>query len=97
MVLFVCMWPWVCNSNCVNVVSAYGSTCVFHRIYCQRQAVALGVWFYLCICCQRPTVALGVRFYSHPPVSLESIKERVLFVLNHYDKVDPEKVSLSHF
>ncbi|KAK2181657.1 hypothetical protein NP493_386g04014 [Ridgeia piscesae] len=47
---------------------------------------------------KRPTVALGVRFYSHPPVSLESIKERVLFVLNHYDKVDPEKLVVdSHF
>merc|ERR1711976_285238 len=40
----------------------------------------------------------GVRAYSHAPLSIESIKERVLLVLKLYDKVGPEKLSLeSHF
>ncbi|XP_033321913.2 NADH dehydrogenase (ubiquinone) acyl carrier protein isoform X1 [Megalopta genalis] len=40
-----------------------------------------------------------VRLYSHkPPLSLEFIRQRVLLVLNLYDKVDPKKLRLeSHF
>ncbi|XP_028938762.1 acyl carrier protein, mitochondrial [Ornithorhynchus anatinus] len=39
------------------------------------------------------------RQYSDlPPLTLESIKERVLYVLKLYDKIDPEKLSVSsHF
>ncbi|XP_012176054.1 acyl carrier protein, mitochondrial isoform X1 [Bombus affinis] len=40
-----------------------------------------------------------VRQYSHAaPLSLDLIRQRVLLVLNLYDKVDPQKLSLdSHF
>ncbi|XP_078044664.1 NADH dehydrogenase (ubiquinone) acyl carrier protein isoform X1 [Augochlora pura] len=40
-----------------------------------------------------------VRLYSHkPPLTLEFIRQRVLLVLNLYDKVDPKKLELeSHF
>ncbi|XP_033300978.1 acyl carrier protein, mitochondrial isoform X1 [Bombus bifarius] len=40
-----------------------------------------------------------VRHYSHAaPLSLDLIRQRVLLVLNLYDKVDPQKLSLdSHF
>ncbi|CAM4517713.1 acyl carrier protein, mitochondrial [Lepidochelys kempii] len=39
------------------------------------------------------------RHYSDlPPLTLESIKERVLYVLKLYDKVDPEKLTVTaHF
>ncbi|TFK10443.1 Acyl carrier protein, mitochondrial [Platysternon megacephalum] len=39
------------------------------------------------------------RHYSHlPPLTLESIEERVLYVLKLYDKVDPEKLTVTtHF
>ncbi|XP_034640507.1 acyl carrier protein, mitochondrial [Trachemys scripta elegans] len=39
------------------------------------------------------------RHYSHmPPLTLEGIEERVLYVLKLYDKVDPEKLAVnSHF
>nr|7V2C_G Chain G, Acyl carrier protein, mitochondrial [Sus scrofa]7V2C_X Chain X, Acyl carrier protein, mitochondrial [Sus scrofa]7V2D_G Chain G, Acyl carrier protein, mitochondrial [Sus scrofa]7V2D_X Chain X, Acyl carrier protein, mitochondrial [Sus scrofa]7V2E_G Chain G, Acyl carrier protein, mitochondrial [Sus scrofa]7V2E_X Chain X, Acyl carrier protein, mitochondrial [Sus scrofa]7V2F_G Chain G, Acyl carrier protein, mitochondrial [Sus scrofa]7V2F_X Chain X, Acyl carrier protein, mitochondrial len=33
-----------------------------------------------------------------PPLTLEAIKDRVLYVLKLYDKIDPEKLSVnSHF
>ncbi|XP_076653954.1 NADH dehydrogenase (ubiquinone) acyl carrier protein isoform X2 [Halictus rubicundus] len=40
-----------------------------------------------------------VRPYSHkPPLSLDFIQQRVLLVLNLYDKIDPKKLKLdSHF
>ncbi|XP_076279453.1 NADH dehydrogenase (ubiquinone) acyl carrier protein isoform X1 [Lasioglossum baleicum] len=40
-----------------------------------------------------------VRLYSHkPPLSLDFIQQRVLLVLNLYDKIDPKKLKLdSHF
>ncbi|XP_013360349.1 PREDICTED: acyl carrier protein, mitochondrial, partial [Chinchilla lanigera] len=39
------------------------------------------------------------RQYSDaPPLTLEGIKDRVLYVLKLYDKIDPEKLSVnSHF
>ncbi|ELK12101.1 acyl carrier protein, mitochondrial [Pteropus alecto] len=39
------------------------------------------------------------RLYSDaPPLTLEGIKDRVLYVLKLYDKIDPEKLSVnSHF
>ncbi|NXA38336.1 ACPM protein, partial [Eudromia elegans] len=33
------------------------------------------------------------RFSDLPPLTLEGIKERVLYVLKLYDKIDPEKAS----
>ncbi|XP_055853742.1 acyl carrier protein, mitochondrial isoform X3 [Episyrphus balteatus] len=41
----------------------------------------------------------SIRLYSDvPPLSLKLIKQRVLLVLNLYDKVDPKKLSVdSHF
>ena len=36
----------------------------------------------------------GVRFGSHFPLSLDTIRERVLLVLKLYAKVDPEKVHI---
>uniref|UniRef100_A0A6J0UMI6 Acyl carrier protein n=1 Tax=Pogona vitticeps TaxID=103695 RepID=A0A6J0UMI6_9SAUR len=39
-----------------------------------------------------------VRHSSGEPLSLDSIKERVLYVLKLYDKIDPEKLTVnSHF
>ncbi|XP_054008546.1 acyl carrier protein, mitochondrial isoform X1 [Hylaeus anthracinus] len=40
-----------------------------------------------------------VRHYSHkPPQTLDFIRQRVLLVLNLYDKIDPKKLKLeSHF
>ena len=36
-----------------------------------------------------------MRQYSHAaPLSLDLIRQRVLLVLNLYDKVDPQKVSI---
>ncbi|KAM8793419.1 acyl carrier protein, mitochondrial-like [Eudromia elegans] len=38
------------------------------------------------------------RFSDLPPLTLEGIKERVLYVLKLYDKIDPEKLTAeSHF
>uniref|UniRef100_A0A672V9P1 Acyl carrier protein n=2 Tax=Strigops habroptila TaxID=2489341 RepID=A0A672V9P1_STRHB len=38
------------------------------------------------------------RFSELPPLTLEDIKERVLYVLKLYDKIDPEKLTAeSHF
>merc|ERR1711976_514701 len=40
----------------------------------------------------------GARAYSHAPLSLDTVRERVLLVLKLYDKIDPEKLTLeSHF
>ncbi|XP_023334472.1 acyl carrier protein, mitochondrial [Eurytemora carolleeae] len=46
-----------------------------------------------------PTFNLSLRNYSSKePMNLKSIAERVILVLNLYDKVDPEKLTLeSHF
>uniref|UniRef100_A0A8C3T0I5 Acyl carrier protein n=1 Tax=Chelydra serpentina TaxID=8475 RepID=A0A8C3T0I5_CHESE len=66
------------------------------------------------VCCYFPFSHLGLcllpmpvlmadyglcRHYSDlPPLTLESIEERVLYVLKLYDKVDPEKLTVtSHF
>ncbi|KAM6155114.1 acyl carrier protein, mitochondrial [Rhynchocyon petersi] len=45
------------------------------------------------------TVTHLCRQYSDaPPLTLEGIKDRVLYVLKLYDKIDPEKLSVdSHF
>uniref|UniRef100_F7F775 Acyl carrier protein n=1 Tax=Monodelphis domestica TaxID=13616 RepID=F7F775_MONDO len=41
---------------------------------------------------------LGRQYSDMPPLTLESIKDRVLYVLKLYDKIDPEKLSVSsHF
>ncbi|KQL61360.1 acyl carrier protein, isoform X2 [Amazona aestiva] len=37
------------------------------------------------------------RFSELPPLTLDDIKERVLYVLKLYDKIDPEKAIESHF
>jgi len=38
------------------------------------------------------------KYGGLPPMCLESIEKRVIYVLNLYDKVDPEKLTLeSHF
>ncbi|XP_065706794.2 acyl carrier protein, mitochondrial [Patagioenas fasciata] len=38
------------------------------------------------------------RFSDMPPLTLDDIKERVLYVLKLYDKIDPEKLTAeSHF
>ncbi|KAG7270967.1 hypothetical protein CRUP_012457 [Coryphaenoides rupestris] len=46
-----------------------------------------------------PTGRVSCRQYGDlPPLTLESIKERVMYVLKLYDKVDPEKLQTSsHF
>ncbi|ELW66288.1 acyl carrier protein, mitochondrial [Tupaia chinensis] len=49
---------------------------------------------------QVPGIATQLcRQYSDaPPLTLEGIKDRVLYVLKLYDKIDPEKLSVnSHF
>ena len=39
--------------------------------------------------------AVGLRFYGgHAPVTVDSIRERVLLVLKLYDKITPEKVAI---
>lgn len=44
-------------------------------------------------------MTLPVRYYSaKEPLTLKLIKERVILVLNLYDKIDPEKLTVeSHF
>ncbi|XP_038618706.1 acyl carrier protein, mitochondrial [Tachyglossus aculeatus] len=43
-------------------------------------------------------IQLSRQYSDLPPLTLESIKERVLYVLKLYDKIDPEKLSVSsHF
>ncbi|NXV88555.1 ACPM protein, partial [Calonectris borealis] len=37
------------------------------------------------------------RFSDLPPLTLADIKDRVLYVLKLYDKIDPEKATESHF
>ncbi|NXP47268.1 ACPM protein, partial [Heliornis fulica] len=37
------------------------------------------------------------RFSELPPLTLADIKDRVLYVLKLYDKIDPEKATESHF
>merc|ERR1719419_428576 len=40
----------------------------------------------------------GIRSYSHPPLTLETLRERVLLVLRLYDKINVDKLTLdSHF
>ncbi|KAK2160540.1 hypothetical protein LSH36_131g05049 [Paralvinella palmiformis] len=50
---------------------------------------------------QRITVKchpVGVRYYSHPPLTVDSVRDRVLLVLKLYDKINPEKLTVdSHF
>uniref|UniRef100_A0A8C0IUS6 Acyl carrier protein n=1 Tax=Chelonoidis abingdonii TaxID=106734 RepID=A0A8C0IUS6_CHEAB len=48
---------------------------------------------------QPPAPIKLCRHYSDlPPLTLESIQERVLYVLKLYDKVDPEKLTVTaHF
>uniref|UniRef100_A0A8D2BBX0 Acyl carrier protein n=1 Tax=Sciurus vulgaris TaxID=55149 RepID=A0A8D2BBX0_SCIVU len=42
--------------------------------------------------------ALCRQYSDTPPLTLEGIKDRVLYVLKLYDKIDPEKLSVnSHF
>ncbi|KAM8777395.1 acyl carrier protein, mitochondrial [Rhynchonycteris naso] len=44
------------------------------------------------------TPQLGRPYSDAPPLTLEGIKDRVLYVLKLYDKIDPEKLSVnSHF
>lgn len=38
---------------------------------------------------------LGIRSYSHVPLTLDMVRERVLLVLRLYDKINPEKASIS--
>ncbi|KAL8174946.1 UNVERIFIED_CONTAM: NADH dehydrogenase 1, alpha/beta subcomplex subunit 1 ndufab1/ACP [Gekko kuhli] len=47
----------------------------------------------------RPQVLQPCRCFSDlPPLTLDNIKERVLYVLKLYDKIDPEKLAVdSHF
>ncbi|XP_043258340.1 acyl carrier protein, mitochondrial isoform X2 [Colletes gigas] len=47
----------------------------------------------------RDTRVKQVRHYSHkPPLTLDYIQQRVLLVLNLYDKIDPKKLTVSsHF
>uniref|UniRef100_M3YL39 Acyl carrier protein n=1 Tax=Mustela putorius furo TaxID=9669 RepID=M3YL39_MUSPF len=45
-----------------------------------------------------PLTQLGRQYSDAPPLTLEGIKDRVLYVLKLYDKIDPEKLSVnSHF
>ncbi|XP_019368333.1 PREDICTED: acyl carrier protein, mitochondrial [Gavialis gangeticus] len=45
-----------------------------------------------------PSLQLCRRYSDLPPLTLEGIKERVLYVLKLYDKIDPEKLTAdSHF
>lgn len=44
--------------------------------------------------CQAPSVAVLCRQYGDlPPLTIESIGARVMYVLKLYDKINPEKVS----
>lgn len=44
--------------------------------------------------CQVPSVAVLCRQYGDlPPLTIESIGARVMYVLKLYDKINPEKVS----
>ncbi|KZC13339.1 Acyl carrier protein, mitochondrial [Dufourea novaeangliae] len=47
----------------------------------------------------RDTRVKQVRHYSHkPPLTIDYIRQRVLLVLNLYDKIDPKKLQVdSHF
>ncbi|XP_053988763.1 uncharacterized protein LOC128881584 isoform X3 [Hylaeus volcanicus] len=51
------------------------------------------------ISADKDTRVKQVRHYSHkPPQTLDFIRQRVLLVLNLYDKIDPKKLKLeSHF
>ncbi|GAB5582982.1 acyl carrier protein [Prionailurus iriomotensis] len=45
-----------------------------------------------------PVTQLCRQYSDAPPLTLEGIKDRVLYVLKLYDKIDPEKLSVnSHF
>uniref|UniRef100_A0A7M4EWD1 Acyl carrier protein n=1 Tax=Crocodylus porosus TaxID=8502 RepID=A0A7M4EWD1_CROPO len=45
-----------------------------------------------------PSLQLCRRYSELPPLTLEGIKERVLYILKLYDKIDPEKLTAdSHF
>uniref|UniRef100_A0A452TUH2 Acyl carrier protein n=1 Tax=Ursus maritimus TaxID=29073 RepID=A0A452TUH2_URSMA len=45
-----------------------------------------------------PRTQLCRQYSDAPPLTLEGIKDRVLYVLKLYDKIDPEKLSVnSHF
>uniref|UniRef100_A0A667I516 Acyl carrier protein n=1 Tax=Lynx canadensis TaxID=61383 RepID=A0A667I516_LYNCA len=47
---------------------------------------------------QVPVTQLCRQYSDAPPLTLEGIKDRVLYVLKLYDKIDPEKLSVnSHF
>ncbi|XP_011232295.2 acyl carrier protein, mitochondrial [Ailuropoda melanoleuca] len=47
---------------------------------------------------QVPLTQLCRQYSDAPPLTLEGIKDRVLYVLKLYDKIDPEKLSVnSHF
>lgn len=47
---------------------------------------------------QVPSVGLLFRQYGDlPPLTLENIKDRVMYVLKLYDKISPEKVSSGFF
>ncbi|CAD7683653.1 unnamed protein product [Nyctereutes procyonoides] len=47
---------------------------------------------------QVPGTQLCRQYSDAPPLTLEGIKDRVLYVLKLYDKIDPEKLSVnSHF
>uniref|UniRef100_A0A452TUL6 Acyl carrier protein n=1 Tax=Ursus maritimus TaxID=29073 RepID=A0A452TUL6_URSMA len=48
--------------------------------------------------CLVPRTQLCRQYSDAPPLTLEGIKDRVLYVLKLYDKIDPEKLSVnSHF
>ncbi|XP_012866620.1 PREDICTED: acyl carrier protein, mitochondrial [Dipodomys ordii] len=45
-----------------------------------------------------PVLRWGRSYSDLPPLTLEGIRDRVLYVLKLYDKIDPEKLSVnSHF
>ncbi|XP_006730872.1 acyl carrier protein, mitochondrial [Mirounga angustirostris] len=47
---------------------------------------------------QVPVTQLCRQYSDAPPLTLEGIRDRVLYVLKLYDKIDPEKLSVnSHF
>ncbi|XP_021542528.1 acyl carrier protein, mitochondrial [Neomonachus schauinslandi] len=47
---------------------------------------------------QVPGTQLCRQYSDAPPLTLEGIRDRVLYVLKLYDKIDPEKLSVnSHF
>ncbi|XP_043847209.1 acyl carrier protein, mitochondrial-like [Dromiciops gliroides] len=85
--------PW---APVLALVRPLGSVSSVAAAWWRRAAMAIPVPAHMQV--SGLSLQLSRQYSDMPPLTLESIKDRVFYVLKLYDKIDPEKLSVSsHF